>query len=246
MPTPRVSPNPSSKPLAIRTGGDGRLLHVRRVLRRLEAQYEFSDLGNKDNPLDELLFFILSARTPERRYHMAYRHLRDAVGDWQNLLTTDALTLAVAIGDAGLSLSKALTVQGIAYSLQACVGAVSLDCLRDMPTPDAEAFLLTLPGVGVKIAKCVLVFSLGRPVFPIDTHCLRIARRFGWFTMGTAPTYDQAQSIERCIPPSARARLHIRLIQHGRSVCQPRQPHCERCCLADLCLTAARGPGTRA
>jgi endonuclease III len=217
-------------------GVNGYLRDVQVVFEALDKLYEYSDLGNKDNPLDELVYILLSLRTPEARYQRAYQRVFDALqGDWERLLYTDEERLRQCIGDAGLSAVKASALKQVAEALKGRVGSVSLDCLSDMPTAKAEAFLRSLPGVGTKVAKCVLMCSLNRAVFPLDTHCYRVGRRLGWFAQTLPLTPRSLQDVESSIPEQVRKRLHVRLIQHGRAVCKPKVPHCEKCVLTDYC-----------
>ncbi|MDP1593275.1 MAG: hypothetical protein Q8L80_03420 [Gallionella sp.] len=71
-------------------------------------------------------------------------------------------------------------IRNLLDAVVARFGEPNLELLRSMSDQEAEDFLLALPGVGKKIARCVLMYSLGQQVFPVDTHCWRIARRLGW------------------------------------------------------------------
>jgi endonuclease III len=72
------------------------------------------------------------------------------------------------------------------------------------------------------------------PVFPVDTHILRIAKRLGW--LGERATAEQAQDILMPqIPPKNRYAMHVLLIEHGRKTCRARNPQCDWCPLDDVC-----------
>ena len=106
--------------------------------------------------------------------------------------------------------------------------------LDDLDDAAAEAYLLSLPGVGPKTAACVLVFSMGRAAFPIDTHVHRVATRLGWIPANTAA--DQAyRLLGPRVPPDIRYDLHLAMITHGRTVCRAQRPQCGACILRDLC-----------
>jgi endonuclease III len=95
-------------------------------------------------------------------------------------------------------------------------------------------FLRGLPGVGPKTAAAVLLFSLGRPAFPVDTHVWRVARRVG--LIGPRVSAEAAHDLlERAVPPAWRHTLHVNLIRHGREVCHAQRPACDRCVLRSLC-----------
>jgi endonuclease-3 len=96
------------------------------------------------------------------------------------------------------------------------------------------AFLTALPGVGAKTASCVLLFSLGMPVMPVDTHIHRIALRLG--LLGPRVSADAAHPLLTAItPPDRMLEAHLLLIEHGRRTCKARRPRCEGCVLVDLC-----------
>lgn len=110
----------------------------------------------------------------------------------------------------------------------------ALDGLGAMPLEAALARLEALPGVGPKTAACVLLFSLGQPAFPVDTHVWRVARRLG--LIGGRTTAEAAHAeLAGLIPPDWRHTLHVTMIWHGRQVCHARNPLCERCPLRAQC-----------
>jgi endonuclease-3 len=113
-------------------------------------------------------------------------------------------------------------------------GAPSLALLDDLDLEAAQAYLRTLPGVGPKTAACVLLFSLGRPAFPVDTHVWRVARRLG--LLGPRVSADAAHAVlARMIPAEWRHTMHVDLIRHGRAVCHAQRPACGRCALRAEC-----------
>jgi endonuclease-3 len=110
----------------------------------------------------------------------------------------------------------------------------ALDGLSAMPLETALARLEALPGVGPKTAACVLLFSLGQPAFPVDTHVWRVARRLG--LIGGRTTAEAAHAeLARLIPLDWRHTLHVTMIRHGRQVCHARNPLCDRCFLRAQC-----------
>jgi endonuclease-3 len=80
----------------------------------------------------------------------------------------------------------------------------------------------------------VLVFSMGRAAFPIDTHVHRVAARLGWIPPNT--TADKAHPLlAPRVPPGIRYDLHLAMITHGRTTCRAQRPQCGACILRDLC-----------
>jgi endonuclease-3 len=98
----------------------------------------------------------------------------------------------------------------------------------------ARAWLMCLPGVGMKTASCVLLFSLDMPAFPVDTHVLRVARRLG--LVGPKITAGSAhREMERLVRPADTYRYHVLMIEHGRKTCRARRPLCGSCTIARVC-----------
>jgi endonuclease III len=222
--------------------------HVRRVARLLAGRHPPSRLGNKARPLDELAYIILSGRTSEGKYQAVYRAFKARFPRWAEVADAPAEEVAAAIVLGGLARQKAEYLRAIARRARRDFGRVSLRPLADWTTAEAEAYLCALPGVGVKTARCVLMYSLGRAVFPADIHCLRVMARLGWIDCratnsravadhaqrGDRPSAAIADAAQAGVPPDLRHGLHVSLVQHGRAVCRPR-PSCEQCVLRKLC-----------
>jgi endonuclease III len=96
--------------------------------------------------------------------------------------------------------------------------------------------------VGPKVARCVLLYSLDRQVFPVDSHCRRVLGRLGFLPprVDIKASHDFLQAI---VPTEIRRSLHVNLIHHGRQICVPRTPDCGRCALLSLCPTGRLGKG---
>jgi endonuclease III len=119
--------------------------------------------------------------------------------------------------------------------------ALDINFLADWPVPEAKAWLQSLHGVGPKTAAITLLFGLGRPAFPVDTHVHRVAGRLG--LIGGNMSADRAHdSLEAIVPPRLFFPFHMNLIRHGRKVCQARQPKCRLCPLTDVCVYYATHP----
>ena len=122
---------------------------------------------------------------------------------------------------------------------------VALDerALTSLPDTELWETLLGLPGVGPKTAACVLLFSLDRPFFPVDTHVHRVAIRLGLVAPRADAVVTQA-AFQESVPDDEMYSLHMNLIRHGREVCIAQRPRCSECVLRDLCprigVTASR------
>ena len=152
---------------------------VARVLALLEEVYGAQRGQPEGDPLDGLIGTILSQHTSDLNSHRAHRSLRAAFPDWPATLAAPDEALANAIRSGGLAQLKARRIKEVLARVLAERGDFDLDFLADLPLPEARAWLVGLPGVGPKTAACTLLFNLGRPALPVDTHVHRVARRLG-------------------------------------------------------------------
>ncbi len=211
--------------------GTGR--RVRSLLERLDARFG-PVRKERRAPLDELILTILSQNTTDTNRDRAWRRLRAEFGSWDEVRGADRERLEAAIRVAGLAGQKARAIQGVLRDLHAARGEASLEHLREMADEEALAYLASFHGVGVKTAACVLCFSLGRPVLPVDTHVHRVAGRLG-LAPADAGRDRVHEALNRDVPPELRRRLHLQLIRLGRAVCRARRPACARCPVEASC-----------
>ena len=201
--------------------------------RLLARCYRSPRHGNKRNPLDELVYITLSTRTAEPVYRGIYRSLKKTFPSWNEIAGRRVGEFHRILAPGGLSFLKANQLLGIFSALRHEFGRATLAPLRGMTDDDAERLLTTLPGVGKKVAKCVLMYSLDRQVLPVDVHTHRVAVRLG---LAAKRRPDTSQDlIEAQVPPPLRYGFHVNAIAHGRSVCLPRKPMCEVCVLRQYC-----------
>lgn len=184
--------------------------------------------------LDEVVATVLSQHTSDRNSERAFAQLKAKFPDWDQVLAASAAQVADAIRCGGIADQKARRIQQILAVIRDREGRVDLSRLHDLDDAAVEDYLTSLPGVGPKTAACVLVFSMGRAAFPIDTHVHRVAGRLGWIPPKT--TAEQAHRIlGPAVPPGIRYDLHLALITHGRTVCHAQRPRCAACVLSDRC-----------
>lgn len=207
---------------------------VARVLARLNATYGAKRVVPDGDPLGGLVGTILSQATSDINSGRAYASLRAAFPTWESVVDAPEEALADAIRSGGLANVKARRIQETLRAILADRGDFDLDFLADLPLADARRWLTALPGVGPKTAACVLLFDLGRPALPVDTHVHRVSRRLGLIgaQVGAATAHDVLQAQ---LAPEDIYGFHINLIQHGRRVCHAQRPQCAACTLNDLC-----------
>lgn len=219
--------------------------NVRRIRKILSGCYAGVALGNKRDPFRELIFIILSSKTPPERYVATYRSLRSVMPTAESLARAQVSSIERAICFGGLAHRKAMQISGIARALRRIFGRVTLSPLRKMSDVAAEDFLDNLPGVGRKTARCVLMYSLNREVFPVDAHCLRVCRRLGWVDGTIVLTDRVADLIQEGIPADCRHDIHVGMVMLGRDFCRPESVNCLQCPLKRVCATGQQVPQSR-
>lgn len=189
--------------------------------------------GNKRDPLDELVYIILSTRTGEVVFRGIYRNLKKAFPSWDDVHGRRIGEFHRILAPGGLSSLKSYQLLGIFSALRREFGRATLAPLRTMDDDQAERFLTSLPGVGKKVAKCVLMYSLERQVLPVDVHTHRVAARLGLVAKRRPDTSQDL--IEAQVPPKLRYGFHVNAVAHGRAICLPRRPMCGDCVLRECC-----------
>jgi endonuclease-3 len=207
---------------------------IESVHQELVDAYGLPQRRNPSPPLDTLIGAILSQNTSDVNSHRAYEHLRQRFPDWAQVRDAPTEDVIETIRSAGLANLKGPRIQQVLRRISDERGELSLDFLADAPLDEAQAWLTDLNGVGPKTAAIVLLFSLGRPAFPVDTHVHRVSRRLGLIPERTSA--EKAHTLlEARLPHDWYYPFHMNLVRHGRQVCHARNPNCEECILPDLC-----------
>lgn len=204
------------------------------ITKRLEAEHGVPTLGNFRDPVKEILYIVLSARTNELLYKRAHRELLRRFPNVVSLSKATPKRVLAAIGGAGLGRKRAEQIVGLARKLVNDFGARPQRKLRQMKAAELFAYLTRLPGVGPKSAFCIMMCSMDEDVFPVDVNVQRILERIG--VLATGMKHYQAQRIAPALVPSGLSKkLHVGLVVHGRKICVVGTPKCDRCVLIDLC-----------
>ncbi len=222
-------------PLSTNECGDAFLAEV---LERLEAAYGRREFVSRGRPVDVLVETVLSQNTSDVNSHRAFESLLGRFGTLEAVATAPVAEIEDAIRFAGLSRIKSARIREMLERLMRENGSLDLSFLSGMALDEARAYLTEMKGVGVKTANCVLIFSLGLPALPVDTHVYRVSRRLG--LIGERVSVEAAhEQLEAKVAPMDRYRFHLHLIEHGRRVCHARKPSCRGCVLADVCPGAS-------
>lgn len=212
--------------------------NIEDVASALRAEYLDFDHFNLADPIDELLFIICSQKTTEITYRDTFRKLRASFPTNHSLYRASEQELVAVFKRSGLAYRKAKAIRLVISRIVQDVGLPTLDLFKAVSNSELEAYLVSLPGVGKKIARCVMLYSFGRQVFPTDSHCWRIARRLGWVRPTRRDKRCSPRDMDRIqakIPSELRFSLHVNMVSHGRKVCLARKPLCSRCVILQYC-----------
>lgn len=201
-------------------------IRANEVLLRLKHLYPDATCSlDYETPVQLLVATILSAQCTDERVNKVTPALFDRFPDAVAIAGADREELETLVRSTGFFRNKAKNIQGSCHKIVTEFGG---------QLPQTMAELLTLPGVARKTANVVLAHAFGiLQGVTVDTHVKRLSKRLG-FTKHTDPVKVE-RDLMKLIPQPDWENWSIRLIYHGRAVCNARKPKCERCELADLC-----------
>lgn len=218
---------------------------VSAVCRRLESEYGRPRLGNPTDPIDDLVYVTLSNRTAPKVAEEVYRRIKSRFPSWSEVINGGERDLSDLLAPAGLNQIRGRYLLSALRQIKSDFGKVDISSLSERAPEDALHYLAGLPGISGKVARCVMMYTLGHKVLPVDVHVHRIAVRLGWTDRKRA---DQChEELEALVPPDRRFAFHVDCIMHGREICRPKAPLCTRCCVRQFCEYYRRSEGeTRA
>ncbi len=204
---------------------------IDRVLTRI---YGRKRVKLDDDPLDTLVETILSQNTTDTNSHKAFRGLKRTYATWDAMIDESPARVASIIRSGGLADIKARRILDALEFIRRESGGLDLEFLREMSPAEVDAWLARIKGVGPKTRSIVMLFSLGMPTFPVDTHIHRVSKRLG--LIGARTSRERAQEeMARLVPSKEFYNFHINIIEHGRAVCKARKPRCDICRLSRVC-----------
>lgn len=211
---------------------------IREILDALYDAYGRSSYRGPDDLLGTLVRTIISQQTTSSNASAAFGELLDTFGgDWERMRGAPVDDIADAITVAGLANQKAERIHRVLATLDDERDEYSLAFLRDRDVSEARAYLTSFKGVGPKTAAFTLMYAADMPVFPMDTHIIRICKRLSWLD-ASASNQEAHDVIESHIPPGEHYAAHMALVEHGRSTCHARSPDCDECPIAACCPVA--------
>ena len=201
------------------------------TVRRLAEVYPAACELDHRNAFELTIATILSAQTTDRSVNLVTPRLFARYPDARALGEADPLEVEELIKPTGFFRNKA-------KAILACANAIVERFGGEVP-PRMED-LVTLPGIGRKTANVILGVAFDIPGFAVDTHVTRLSNRLK-IASSTDPVKIEAQ-VTRMVPPVEWTGLSLRLILHGRRVCDARRPRCEECVLNDFCPSSTVKP----
>lgn len=204
------------------------------LIELLDVEYGRAPQQCSNDPVFELVLTLLSQHTSDHNSGEAMHRLIERCPTWDAVLEAPVEEIEDAIRPGGLAPTKSKRLQQLLSEVRERSPDWDLSFLRDMPLDAAKRWLTSLPGVGPKTAACVLLFALGRPALPVDTHVERVTKRLG-LVPPRMPADKAHDALEAMLNPDEVYAFHVDLIQHGRRTCHARTPKCETCVLAERC-----------
>jgi endonuclease-3 len=206
------------------------------VERLLDITYGPRILRESDDPVSGLIGTILSQNTSDTNSSRAIGTLRDRFPTWELVRDAAVEDLIDAIRSGGLANRKAPRIHSVLNEIERRQGDIDLGFLEEMPLEEAKSWLTSMHGVGAKTAACVLLFSLGQPAMPVDTHVHRVSLRIGLVPPRTSPERTQV-ILEALLGDDAQRvyAFHVEMIEHGRVICRAQRPRCPECPLREHC-----------
>lgn len=200
------------------------------VIGRLKKEYP--DAGctlDYDDAWKLLVSVRLAAQCTDARVNVVVEDLYAKYPTVEALAAASVEEIEEIVRPCGLGKSKA-------RDISACMRMIRDE--YDGQVPDDFDALLKLPGVGRKSANLIMGDVFGKPAIVTDTHCIRLVNRIG-LVEGIKEPKKVEMELWKLIPPEEGSDFCHRLVYHGRDVCTARTtPHCELCCLRDLCASA--------
>jgi len=167
----------------------------------------------------------------------AYEKMRKRFPKWKDVMEADVKELEESIRVGGLAGQKSERIKKMLADIVEKEGKLSLDSVCDLSVEEGLEYLKSFKGVGDKTAAIVMLFSCGKPVFPVDTHIHRLSKR-----LGLVPEKADAEKAHKIlgkeVPEDIMYGFHINLIEHGRKICKARKPDCPSCTLNNKCPSA--------
>lgn len=207
---------------------------ILRVIEKLEQLYHSKENTKPAlSPIDMLIAVKLSQNTTDKSSYKAFRNLKDSYKNWDEVSKAHPDEIKEKIRVCGLANTKTKNILELLKQIKKDFKGFDLSSLEDKSDDEVYEHFLNYNGLGVKTISCLLAFSFGRNVFPVDTHVHRILNRLDIVHTSTAEkTFESSKKI---IPDKEKITFHTNLIKFGRNICKAVSPLCGVCPLYKDC-----------
>lgn len=214
---------------------------VRKIAAALERRFGTPKVRRRGDLIGSFVLTTLSQHTSDVNAARAFDVLKGKFPEWSDVAGATPRQIANAIRSAGLANQKSGRIRDFVRWVKATFGDYDLSPIRKMPTDEIVELLTSVKGIGIKTVSVVLLFSLGRDVFPVDTHVHRICRRVG--LVPDKVTAERTHHLMAPLVPKGKSlSLHVNLLKLGRTICHARGPKCPECPANRLCRFAKANP----
>ena len=198
------------------------------IVGRLEERYPEAEcaLEYGGEPWRLLVMGRLSAQCTDARVNIVCRELFEKYPTLESLANAPLESIEEIVRPCGLYRTKAANIKSACTALIERYGGV---------LPDTMEELLTLDGVGRKIANLLLGDIYKKPAVVADTHCIRICGRLGFYPESLKDPHKVELALCEIIEPEKQSDFCHRIVWFGREICSARAPKCNECPLRDLC-----------
>jgi endonuclease III len=188
------------------------------------------------DPMTELVMTILSGRTTAANEKLAFTRMWERYGSWEAISRADAAELAERIAPSNYAEAKAPRIIATVAQIIRERGQANIDFLDALSVDEALAWLLALPGVGIKTASLVLLFNFAKRIMPVDTHVHRVSLRTGLLPPRTSAEKAHTLLLDILPPdPHMLYNFHVSCLRHGQKICTWNAPRCPHCPISHLC-----------
>jgi endonuclease-3 len=200
---------------------------IARILDELSGRYPLTMLGSwnakKVSAFRTLIGTILSARSRDEMTDVISARLFKAYPTAKALAGAERRAVEKILQPIGFYRTKASYVQETARMVLARGGKL----------PRTIEGLMEFPGVGRKVANCVLVYAFGQQAIPVDTHVHRVSNRMGW--LKTKTPEETERRLVALVPKKLWPVINEAFVAHGKAICRPIGPKCGECTVRALC-----------
>ncbi len=190
-------------------------------------------LTYEGDPWRLLVMARLSAQCTDARVNLVCRTLFAELPTPEAMAAAPVTQIEELVRSCGLYRMKAKDLKAMSEQLLSRFGG---------KVPDTIDALLTLPGVGRKIANLIVGDLYGKPAVVTDTHCIRICGRLGFYSEALKDPYKIEKILAAVIEPKEQSDFCHRIVWFGREICTARSPKCGECCLKAVCEKANSAP----